>query len=143
PRTLIPATSSSKPAANRYNRPVQAKKLSIIVPVYNEKATVEQLIARVQTVKLPLSREIIAVDDASTDGSGELLDKMKEDGVVVVRHPKNRGKGAAIRTGLALATGDLVLIQDADLEYDPSDFPTLLAPLLDGRADAVYGSQGL
>ena len=113
-----------------YNRPVQAKKLSIIVPVYNEKDTVETLIARVQTVKLPLAREIIAVDDASTDGSADLLDKMKEDGVVVVRHAKNRGKGAAIRTGLEKATGDLVLIQDADLEYDPSDFPTLLAPLL-------------
>ena len=122
---------------------MQAKKLSIIIPVYNERATVEQLIARVQTVKLTIAREIIAVDDASTDGSGELLDKMKEDGVVVVRHAKNRGKGAAIRTGLEKATGDLVLIQDADLEYDPRDFPTLLAPLLDGRADAVYGSRFL
>ena len=122
---------------------MKARKLSIIVPVYNEAATVEALIGRVQTVRLPIPREIIAVDDASTDGSADILEKMRDAGVVVVRHERNRGKGAAIRTGLEKATGDLVLIQDADLEYDPSDFPTLLAPLLDGRADAVYGSRFL
>lgn len=122
---------------------MKARKLSIIVPVFNEAATVEALIGRVQTVRLPIPREIIAVDDASTDGSSELLEKMKDDGVLLVRHERNRGKGAAIRSGLEKATGDLVLIQDADLEYDPADFPILLAPLLDGRADAVYGSRFL
>lgn len=119
------------------------RKLSIVIPVYNEAATVEALIGRVQTVRLNVPREIIAVDDASTDGSGELLDKLKDDGVVVLRHEKNRGKGAAVRTGIAAATGDIILIQDADLEYDPSDFPALLGPILDGRADAVYGSRFL
>lgn len=119
------------------------RKLSIIIPVYNEAATVLALIGRVQTVRLSIPREIIAVDDASTDGSGDILDSLKDDGVTVLRHAHNRGKGAAVRTGIAAATGDVILIQDADLEYDPTDYPALLAPLLDGRADAVYGSRFL
>ncbi|MBI5597094.1 MAG: glycosyltransferase family 2 protein [Elusimicrobia bacterium] len=122
---------------------MKPRKLSVIIPVYNEAATVTALIGRVQTVRLSIPREIVAVDDASSDGSGDLLEKMKDDGVVVVRHERNRGKGAAVRSGIAKATGDLILIQDADLEYDPADFPILLAPLLDGRADAVYGSRFL
>ena len=118
-------------------------KLSIVIPVYNEAGTVEALIGRVQTVRLPIAREIVAVDDGSTDGTAEILERLRADGVVVAHHPMNRGKGAAVRTGIERATGDIILIQDADLEYDPADYPTLLAPLLDGRADAVYGSRFL
>jgi len=119
------------------------KKLSILIPVYNESATVRRLIERVKAVELPLEREIVAVDDCSTDGTREILQALAAEGVTVVRHDVNRGKGAALRTALAAATGDLVLIQDADLEYDPQDYPGLLKPLLDGRADVVYGSRFL
>ena len=122
---------------------MKAAKLSIVIPVYNEAATVETLIGRVQTVRLSIPREIVAVDDGSTDGTAEILERLRSDGVVVARHERNRGKGAAVRTGIERATGDIILIQDADLEYDPADYPTLLAPLLDGRADAVYGSRFL
>jgi glycosyltransferase involved in cell wall biosynthesis len=120
---------------------VSQKKLSILIPVYNERATVNELFRRVQAIPLPVDREIIAVDDGSTDGTRDLLKDRKD--VRVLLHPQNRGKGAAIRTALEAATGDFVLIQDADLEYDPADYPALLAPLLDGRADVVYGSRFL
>ncbi|MFI5363269.1 MAG: glycosyltransferase family 2 protein [Elusimicrobiota bacterium] len=116
--------------------------LSILIPVYNEKATVLELLRRVEAVALPVERQIIMVDDGSTDGTRDIL-KGLDGRVKVVLHEFNRGKGAALRTALTHATGDLVIIQDADLEYDPADYPGLLAPLLDGRADVVYGSRFL
>lgn len=116
--------------------------LSVLIPVYNEKNTLLELLRRVEAVSLPVDKQIVIVDDGSTDGTRELL-KGLEGRAVVVLHERNRGKGAAVRTALERATGDFAVIQDADLEYDPEDWPTLLAPLLDGRADAVYGSRFL
>ncbi len=114
-------------------------KLSIIIPAYNEAQTIATAIARVQ--RTPFEKDIIVVDDGSTDGTEAVLAAL--DGVTVIRHPVNRGKGAAIRSGIERASGDFVIIQDADLEYDPADYPLLLGPLSDGRADAVYGSRFL
>ena len=116
-------------------------KLSVLIPVYNEAATIEQVVERVRAVRLPL--EVIAVDDASHDGSGDVLERLRQAGRldVLERQPVNRGKGAAIRAGISRATGDVVVIQDADLEYDPVDLPALMQPILDGKADAVYGSR--
>jgi glycosyltransferase involved in cell wall biosynthesis len=116
-------------------------RLSICIPVYNEAATIEQIVDRVK--QIPLRTEIIAVDDASGDGSGDVLERLHAAGKIdhVLRHPTNRGKGAAIRSAIAHATGDVVVIQDADLEYDPLDLPALLVPIADGKADAVYGSR--
>ncbi len=122
--------------------PPTMKTLSILIPVYNEKATVLELLRRVETVPLAVSKEIILVDDGSTDGTRELLSGLGSRAKVIL-HERNRGKGAALRTALAQATGELTIIQDADLEYDPSDYPALLAPILDGRADVVYGSRFL
>jgi len=119
-------------------------KVSIVIPVYNEKATIAEILRRVQAVKLKAAREIIVVDDYSQDGTRELLKRLAHrPGLKVVLHDKNRGKGAALRTGFSQASGDIVLIQDADLEYDPREYPQLLAPILDGRADVVYGSRFL
>lgn len=121
--------------------------LSIIIPSYNERATIEELIARVVAVETGLRREIIVVDDGSTDGSRDLYPKIKErfaeQNLRIHLQPANRGKGAAVRAGFALATGEIVLIQDADLECDPADHPRLLKPILEGRADVVYGSRFL
>ena len=118
--------------------------LTVVIPVYNEKDTLDDLIARVLAAPCDLETDIVLVDDFSTDGTRELVKKYEgEPEFTVLYHEKNQGKGAALRTGFAAATGDLVLIQDADLEYDPGDYPTLLAPILAGRADAVFGSRFL
>jgi glycosyltransferase involved in cell wall biosynthesis len=117
------------------------RKLSVIVPVYNERNTVAEVVARARSVELPLERELVVVDDGSTDGTRDILPALADSKVRVVLHEANQGKTAAIRTGLAHATGDLVLIQDADLEYDPEDWTALLAPILAGRSRVVYGSR--
>ncbi len=117
-------------------------KLSIVIPVYNEVHTLEKLLQAVRDAPVNLPREIIAVDDASTDGTRELMRNLPAD-VRCLYHERNQGKGAALRTGFAAATGDIVLIQDADLEYNPRDYPVLLAPILQGYADVVYGSRFL
>ena len=116
--------------------------LSILIPVYNEKATLLELLRRVESVPLSVGKEIVIVDDGSTDGTRELLAGLGTRAKVVL-HERNRGKGAALRTALAHATGDFTIIQDADLEYDPADYAGLLVPMLDGRADVVYGSRFL
>ena len=123
--------------------PESFKRLSILIPVFNEVHTVEEIVRRVRAAdSCGLDKEIILVNDASTDGTGDVLNKIPADaGLKIVSHPYNRGKGAALRTALEHATGDIVLIQDADLEYDPSDYPSLLRSILDGRADVVYGSR--
>lgn len=122
------------------------KKLSVVIPVYNEKNTVLNLIEAVKKVHLEdLEKEIILVDDYSTDGTRELLQGLEQnqESLRVLFHPENRGKGAALRSGFAAVQGDFVIIQDADLEYNPEEYPLLLEPLLDGRADVVYGSRFL
>jgi glycosyltransferase involved in cell wall biosynthesis len=116
--------------------------LSVLIPVYNEKATLLELLRRVEAVELPVKKQIVIVDDGSTDGSREILKGLGSRATVVL-HESNRGKGAALRTALAHATGDITIIQDADLEYDPKDYSGLLIPILDGRADVVYGSRFL
>jgi len=117
--------------------------LSIIIPVYNEKKTIQDIIDRVQSVELGLEKEIIIVDDGSEDGTREVLKTIDLPNIKIHLHDKNQGKGAALQTGFAQAKGDIVLIQDADLEYDPREYPKLLEPILDGRADVVYGSRFL
>ena len=118
-------------------------KLSVLIPVFNERETVEELVNRVQ--ETPFEKELIIVDDCSTDGSPEILKGLAErwDNVKLVTHATNQGKGGALRSGLEVATGDIVLIQDADLEYDPGDYVKLLAPIENGHADVVYGSRFL
>ncbi len=116
--------------------------LSIIVPVYNEEKTLLPLLKKVQNVKLlGLKKQIIVVNDGSLDKTLELLQKLKIPGGKILQHEKNRGKGAAIRTAIPHTTGDIVIIQDADLEYDPADYVTVLKPILNGVADVVYGSR--
>ncbi len=141
--------------------PPQTIKLSVVIPVYNERPYIEEILRRVQEIDVP--KEIITVDDGSTDGTREWLLEMAErqaagvheaeildgrarlylDGIRFLFQQRNCGKGAALRRGFAEATGDIVLVQDADLEYDPRDYPKLLEPILDGRADVVYGSRFL
>ncbi|TML01921.1 MAG: glycosyltransferase family 2 protein [Actinobacteria bacterium] len=115
--------------------------VSIVVPAYNEARTIQQVLRRVAEEDLGGPYEIIVVDDGSTDGTADLAEQAGIDAVQVVRQPVNRGKGAAVRTGIAQTRGDVVVIQDADLEYDPADLPRLLDPLRRGVADAVYGTR--
>src|SRR5438067_8077978 len=115
-------------------------KTTIVIPVFNEADTIKALVARVSAV--PIDKEIIVVDDCSTDETRAVLATLPPSPALkLVRHERNRGKGAALRTGFASATGDVVLVQDADLEYAPEEYPRLLQPFLDGRADVVYGSR--
>jgi len=117
-------------------------KLTVIIPVYNEVESITEILKRVQATKLV--KEIVVVDDGSKDGTREVLRKLDgKDGVRVILHECNQGKGAAVRTGIAAAQGDILLIQDADLEYDPRDYPRLLQPIKEGMADVVYGSRFL
>ncbi len=120
-------------------------RVSIVIPVFNERATLEEIVHRVLAASLgELEREVILIDDRSTDGSTEIAERLATQTprtVRLIRHASNQGKGAAIRTGFAAATGDILLIQDADLEYDPAEYLRLLAPMLDGRADVVFGSR--
>lgn len=115
--------------------------LSVIMPAYNEAATIRSSVERLRSV--PLRMEILCVDDGSTDETGAILRELNREGLLnmVIVHPDNRGKGAAVRTGIQHATGDVIVVQDADLEYDPFELPNLLAPIADGRADAVFGSR--
>jgi len=117
------------------------QKLSVVIPVYNEARTLREIVGRVRSVPYP--KELVIVDDCSVDGTPAVLAELAQqyDDVVVLRHAKNQGKGAALRTGFKAVSGDVVLVQDADLEYDPGDYPKLLAPILAGKADVVYGSR--
>lgn len=117
-------------------------KLSVVIPVYNEKDTILQIVRRVRAVPLDIEREIVIIDDCSTDGTRALLQTIERDpDIRIILQKRNQGKGAALRTGFESVSGDIVLIQDADLEYDPADYPRLLRPILDGKADAVFGSR--
>src|SRR5690348_8336631 len=120
-------------------------KLSILMPVYNERTVVERCLSLVLAAPLPetMDREVVIVDDCSTDGTYPILERLAQSfpQIQLYRHERNSGKGAAVRTAIGKATGDFSLIQDADLEYDPAEYPRLLRPLLDGHADAVFGSR--
>lgn len=120
---------------------MQEMLLSIIIPAFNEAAFLPEVIRRVK--ETPYDKEIIIVDDGSTDGTPEYLNDLNAKDIKIIFHNENMGKGAAVRSGLAVATGDVVIIQDADLEYDPKDYQVLLEPIIDGKADVVYGSRFL
>ena len=123
------------------------KKLSVIIPCYNEHKTVAALISKVANAKIPLQeKEIIAIDDCSTDGTWQILQGIKDKGLSNVtfklqKHQKNAGKGCAIRTGISLASGDIMIIQDADMEYNPDEYAKIISPIVEGRADVVYGTR--
>jgi glycosyltransferase involved in cell wall biosynthesis len=118
--------------------------VSIVIPVYNEEQTIKSILERVNSVKLPIPKEIIVVDDYSTDSTRDILKDINSSGennLKIICHNKNLGKGAALRTGFAAANGDIMIVQDADLEYNPNEYPKLMEPILNGNADVVYGSR--
>jgi glycosyltransferase involved in cell wall biosynthesis len=152
-----PASQDQRPAATDADAPVRAMsrmrgrtplprdqvRLSVLIPVYNEELTIELIVDQVHAV--PVQKEVICVNDKSTDGTAAVLERLAAGGRIdrLIHHPINRGKGAAIRTALAASTGNVVIVQDADLEYDPADWPALLEPIVEGQADAVFGSRFL
>ncbi len=119
----------------------ETAKLSILIPVFNEQRTIAEAVRRARTVDLPVDREILIIDDGSTDGTGDIIKRLADSTVKVLQQPVNMGKGAALRRGFEESTGDFVVVYDADLEYDPRDWPALLRPVLEGEARAVYGSR--
>jgi glycosyltransferase involved in cell wall biosynthesis len=127
--------------AERSLPPTDFRTLSVIMPVFNERTTVAEIVRRVRSAEVPMELDVVVVDDGSTDGTDQILQAIADSTVRLVRHDSNRGKGAAIRTGLERAKGELVIIQDADLEYDPDDWPGLLEPILKRKAHVVYGSR--
>jgi glycosyltransferase involved in cell wall biosynthesis len=133
---------------SRYRTPLQTKRitLSVLMPVFNERETIESIVEAVHNAPVaPIKLELVAVDDCSTDGSRDLLERLHREGRIHKLHlqPENRGKGAAIRQAMGMSTGEIVIVQDADLEYDPMDWPVLLLPIMDGKADACFGSRFL
>lgn len=118
-------------------------KISVVMPCYNENKTIHSIVQKIQNVEIEgVEKEIVIVDDGSQDGTREYLAQLDgKSGFNIIFHPQNRGKGAALRTGFQHANGDIIIVQDADLEYDPNEYPKLLKPILDGRADVVYGSR--
>lgn len=124
-----------------YNRKKKIVKVSIVMPCFNEMETIGTIVQKILSINLPLERELIIVDDCSTDNTRDYLKTLDHDEVKVIFHEVNRGKGAALRTSFIHATGDIIIIQDADLEYDPDEYSKLLKPILDGKADVVYGSR--
>jgi glycosyltransferase involved in cell wall biosynthesis len=147
PRHLEEVLAAAEHGNGRPMETAKLTKVSIVIPVYNEEATVQPLVSLVVNAPLPggLRREIIVVDDCSTDGTAGKLDELPklfpDTDFQIVHKPVNEGKGAALRDGFKLAGGDVVLVQDADLEYDPADYPKLIQPILEDRADVVYGSR--
>ena len=143
PDFLTPDPRAPYPGAERVPMAWDRVVLSVVIPCYNERATVETLLRRVREV--PLALEVIVVDDGSTDGTRDVLERLEGEGLIdrLIFHEENGGKGTALRTGFREATGDVVVVQDADLEYDPQELPYLLKPILGGKADAVYGSRFL
>ncbi len=142
--TLTPnSTAAIARVRGRTPLPAEELILSVLIPVYNERNTIDRILDEVHSV--PVRKQVICVDDCSSDGTRERLEQLKAAGRIDVLefHAVNRGKGAAIRTALAASTGNVVIVQDADLEYDPADWPVLLQPIIDGRADAVFGSRFL
>jgi glycosyltransferase involved in cell wall biosynthesis len=121
----------------------EKQKLSVVMPVFNERATIETIMRRVLSVVLDVEMELIIVDDGSTDGTRELLQQLDDPRVRVILQPENQGKGAALRRGFEEVSGSIIIVQDADLEYDPREYPAMIEPILDGRADVVFGSRFL
>ncbi|PIR91871.1 glycosyl transferase [bacterium (Candidatus Gribaldobacteria) CG_4_10_14_0_2_um_filter_41_16] len=116
-------------------------KLSVIIPVFNEKNTIKEILKKIEAVALPLEKEVVIVDDGSTDGTREILEGLPADKYKIYFQGKNQGKGAALRRGFREATGDIIIIQDADLEYEPAEYGKLIKPIMDGKAEVVYGSR--